>query len=40
MCKLFSPQVCSVQNECDMIREIDKEKEMCVAQIENKTTGM
>eukprot|EP00064_Thunnus_orientalis_P007227 superscaffoldBa00000789_g7247 len=40
MSKLFSPQVCSVQSQmCDLMREIDKEREMCEAQIKNKTTG-
>ncbi len=30
-----------MQNQmCDMIKEIEKERDMCKAQIENKTTGM
>ncbi|CAK6967900.1 vasoactive intestinal polypeptide receptor-like [Scomber scombrus] len=32
--------VCSMQNHmCDMMKEIDKERDMCQAQIENRTTG-
>lgn len=38
---MFSSQVFSVQNQmCDMVNEIEKERDMCEAQIENKTTGM
>ncbi|XP_067461191.1 vasoactive intestinal polypeptide receptor-like [Thunnus thynnus] len=38
-CMLLEP-VCSVQSQmCDLMREIDKEREMCEAQIKNKTTG-
>ncbi|KAM8727485.1 vasoactive intestinal polypeptide receptor-like [Acanthopagrus schlegelii] len=38
-CMLLRP-VFSVQNQmCDMMKEIDKERDMCEAQIENKTTG-
>lgn len=41
MCDVFSPQVFSMQNQmCDMMKEIDKERDMCEAQTENKTTGM
>ncbi|XP_023277651.1 vasoactive intestinal polypeptide receptor-like isoform X2 [Seriola lalandi dorsalis] len=38
-CMLLKP-VFSVQNQmCDMKREIEKERDMCEAQIENRTTG-
>lgn len=38
---MFSLQVFSVQSQmCDMVSEIDKERDLCEAQIENKTTGM
>lgn len=41
MCDVFSPQVFSTQNQmCDMMKEIDKERDLCEAQAENKTTGM
>uniref|UniRef100_A0A7N8YBU9 Vasoactive intestinal peptide receptor 1a n=1 Tax=Mastacembelus armatus TaxID=205130 RepID=A0A7N8YBU9_9TELE len=37
---MFSSQVFSVQNQmCDMMSEIERERDMCEAQIENKTTG-
>lgn len=40
-CQMFSSQVFAVQTPmCDMMREIDKERNLCKAQIENKTTGM
>lgn len=36
----MSSQVFSVQNQmCDMMKEIDKERDTCEAQIENRTTG-
>lgn len=36
----LSSQVLSMQYQmCDMMKEIDKEGDMCRAQIENKTTG-
>ncbi|XP_044075844.1 vasoactive intestinal polypeptide receptor-like isoform X1 [Siniperca chuatsi] len=38
-CMLLEP-VFSMQSQmCDMMKEIDKERDMCEAQIENKTTG-
>ncbi|XP_070701203.1 vasoactive intestinal polypeptide receptor-like [Pempheris klunzingeri] len=38
-CMLLEP-VFSAQNQmCDMMKEIDKERSVCEAQIENKTTG-
>lgn len=41
MCKHFFWQVFSVPDPmCDMMTEIDKERDMCEAQIENKTIGM
>lgn len=40
MCNVFSSQVFSAMNSwCDMMKELNKEKETCEAQIENKTTG-
>lgn len=40
VCEMLSSQVLSVQSQmCDMMKEIDKERDMCEARIENKTTG-
>nr|XP_020504592.1 vasoactive intestinal polypeptide receptor-like isoform X1 [Labrus bergylta] len=40
LCCLLLQPVFSVQNQmCDMVKEIDKQRGMCLARIENKTTG-
>ncbi|XP_041659429.1 vasoactive intestinal polypeptide receptor-like [Cheilinus undulatus] len=40
LCCLLLQPVLSVQNQmCDMVKEIAKERDMCLARIENKTTG-
>ncbi|XP_034558128.1 vasoactive intestinal polypeptide receptor-like [Notolabrus celidotus] len=40
LCCLLLHPVFSVQNQmCDMMMDIDKERDMCLSRIENKTTG-
>ncbi|KAM6990211.1 vasoactive intestinal polypeptide receptor-like [Tautogolabrus adspersus] len=40
LCCLLLQPVFSVQNQmCDMVKEIDKQRDMCLSRIENKTTG-